>query len=743
MILTKDNFSPNNIKILSIDFETRQIREDGNNITRSQIFAAGFCSNTGFKEAIHLEHTIFNNDEVKFIRYIVYKIQSFQGVITGWYLANSDLVILDEVCKCIGVVSPVGFYEVPGITSQEHRDEDDDTDNEDDNESLGSDIEDTAIKSYPYLKDKKVIDMYKVFHHNFIKNSIYPFRYRDLQLNTVATGMLEGYGKYVSESTGIKINGENVLQFPIEEQKRYVLRDAELVIKLIERNDYEIFNILKCIADIAGLEFKQGCHAGVGKAWESIIYRMIQNGECQRSTIIGPKKRKYSGALVLEPEPQSYTTPIEIFDVKGLYPTVMILHNLSFETVCCDCCKDDANARVPQSIMDTINNSLRNKIRSQTLYEKEKRKERYWICIKNKGAIPKVLLKFKEQREYYHQKGNEPMSQALKVMMNSIYGLFGSAGIFEFQDYRVAELVTAFARLKLLEMKQLANDQFQMNIIYGDTDSIFVSGTSKAEHSYNLQVGAFIAACKENLGVDVDHQNTFVKSILISKKHYIGIQADGKVIIKGMEGKKRDRPSFFNQVFRQLIDDYKNNDKAGLIFNVLKAFKQLEEAEVDPSLLAYSVILNKDPANYRSYTPQHKIGKPLNKEPGSLIKYYKAGHQEDGYKGYSTNYRDLDIDIYKVELWKLIKEVLRLLDYDIKKLEDQIFPTIIEEDDIYDATLSNTIHNSRTSKKNGAIDNDRKEKKNTQRNEPLDKYRSSGSDSWKYHICNNISIAFI
>ena len=99
-------------------------------------------------------------------------------------------------------------------------------------------------------------------------------------------------------------------------------------------------------------------------------------------------------------------------------------------------------------------------------------------------------------------------------------------------------------------------------------------------------------------------------------------------------------------------------------------------------------------------------------------------YQEDGYKGYSTNYQDLDVDIHKVELWKLIKEVLRLLDYDIKKLEDQIFPTIIEEDDNYGATLSNTIDNSKTSKKNGAIDNDRKEKKNTQRNESLDKYRS-------------------
>jgi DNA polymerase elongation subunit (family B) len=73
-----------------------------------------------------------------------------------------------------------------------------------------------------------------------------------------------------------------------------------------------------------------------------------------KTVYIGQVKRRYSGGLVLEPEPKSYITQIEIFDVKRLYPTVMILHNLSFETVCCDCCKDNADARVSQSIMNTI-----------------------------------------------------------------------------------------------------------------------------------------------------------------------------------------------------------------------------------------------------------------------------------------------------------------------------------------------------------------------------------------------------
>jgi hypothetical protein len=133
--------------------------------------------------------------------------------------------------------------------------------------------------------------MYKIFHHGFIKNSVYPLKYRDLQLDTVSTGML-GYAKYISESTGIKITGENVTKFPPDEQKKYVLRDAELVIRLIERNNYEIFNILRCIAEISGLDFRLVCHAGVGKAWESIIYKMIQTGQCGRPVITNRLKKR-------------------------------------------------------------------------------------------------------------------------------------------------------------------------------------------------------------------------------------------------------------------------------------------------------------------------------------------------------------------------------------------------------------------------------------------------------------------
>ena len=81
----------------------------------------------------------------------------------------------------------------------------------------------------------------------------------------------------------------------------------------------------------------------------------------------------------------------------------------------------------------------------------------------------------------------------------------GSKGIFAFQDYRVAELVTVFAWIDLLEMKQLAKDQFKMDILYGDTDSILVACIN-VEQDYSAD--AFTITCKRNLGVDVNHENT-------------------------------------------------------------------------------------------------------------------------------------------------------------------------------------------------------------------------------------------
>jgi hypothetical protein len=60
----------------------------------------------------------------------------------------------------------------------------------------------------------------------------------------------------------------------------------------------------------------------------------------------------------------------------------------------------------------------------------------------------------------------------------------------------------------------------------------------------------------------------------------------------------------------------------------------------------------------------------MNKEAGSLIQYYETGQEEDGYKGYSTNYQDLNVDVYKES--RVIKSENILWDIGIEEAKTSV-----------------------------------------------------------------------
>ncbi|MGA8842566.1 MAG: DNA polymerase domain-containing protein, partial [Nitrososphaeraceae archaeon] len=78
------------------------------------------------------------------------------------------------------------------------------------------------------------------------------------------------------------------------------------------------------------------CHTGISTWWKKIIQDKITIGDCRvyHSRI---KKRKYFGGYVVEPKVGYYDKQaVYVLDVKSLYPSIMISHNISFETVNCE-----------------------------------------------------------------------------------------------------------------------------------------------------------------------------------------------------------------------------------------------------------------------------------------------------------------------------------------------------------------------------------------------------------------------
>ena len=198
---------------------------------------------------------------------------------------------------------------------------------------------------------------------------------------------------------------------------------------------------MNAISIITKVPLDRVCNNGLSSLWTKVINDKINNGECRLPTLSWEerKKQKFKGGHVLDAKIGYYDFEnnriVYVFDVKSLYPTMIIIYNISFETINCSCCKDNPEARVPKEIIDLIINN------GEKVQEQIKRKE-YWICVKYRGIIPRLLEQYRNERFRQKELGNDSMQLGLKILINGCYGLFGTE-FFEFTDYRVAELTTA------------------------------------------------------------------------------------------------------------------------------------------------------------------------------------------------------------------------------------------------------------------------------------------------------------
>ena len=276
-----------------------------------------------------------------------------------------------------------------------------------------------------------------------------------------------------------------------------------------------------------------------------------------------------------------------------------------------------------------------------------------------------------EKRIKYKENGLEVESQAIKAIINSGYGVFGHP-FFKYYDPRVAELVTAFGRHTLMAMKDIAGS-LGFNILYGDTDSLFVNNVKSLEDAKKL-----ISKCRSELGIDVGHEKTFSKLILIGKKHYVGILSnhDKEPIVKGMEGIKSDRPEFIHKAFKQLLNDIKYGNNP--IIKLKEVIEELNTRSVPQELLAISLVLRKNPEEYEHSCKQSRLGAKLGLHRGDTLVYYKsdikrpvndARNKQQGLQivSESDNPNDISYAKYKEMLVNSVKDILEILSYDVEK----------------------------------------------------------------------------
>ena len=178
----------------------------------------------------------------------------------------------------------------------------------------------------------------------------------------------------------------------------------------------------------------------------------------------------YEGATVLEAQKGAYYTPITALDFEGLYPSIMMAHNLCYSSLV----MDPKYENVPGVEYETFEIPVPSKVEGQPPTKR--------LCKFAQGVptlLPSILLELKQFRKQA-KKDMAVSTGALKAMyngkqlaykisMNSVYGFTGaSKGMLPCVN--IASTVTTKGRSMIDETKEYVEKNFPgAKVRYGDS----------------------------------------------------------------------------------------------------------------------------------------------------------------------------------------------------------------------------------------------------------------------------------
>ncbi|EMC0407387.1 DNA polymerase II [Vibrio fluvialis] len=181
---------------------------------------------------------------------------------------------------------------------------------------------------------------------------------------------------------------------------------------------------------------------------------------------------------------------------------------------------------------------------------------------RSRHFLPQMIETLWAARDVAKKNNEKAFSQAIKIIMNSFYGVLGSSGC-RFFDTRLASSITMRGHEIMKQTKQLIEAQ-GYQVIYGDTDSTFVSLGREHSQQDADTIGRALVQHINQWWTDHLQQQYALTSILEleyethyrkflmptirgaetgSKKRYAGLIGEGdkeRMVFKGLESARTD-----------------------------------------------------------------------------------------------------------------------------------------------------------------------------------------------------------
>ncbi|RLI79601.1 DNA polymerase [Archaeoglobales archaeon] len=245
------------------------------------------------------------------------------------------------------------------------------------------------------------------------------------------------------------------------------------------------------------------------------------------------KGESYEGAFVLEPA-RGLHENVVCLDFASMYPSIMISFNISPDTL--TFYGDDCYV-APEV-------GHRFKKRPDGFFKKILK-----MLIGRRREIKSVMKELDYNSQEY--KLLDIKQATLKVLTNSFYGYTGW-NLARWYCKECAEATTAWGRHFIKKSVEIAKNMgFQ--VLYGDTDSIFVKKDVRGVKELKEEVKKLIARLSQELPIQIEIDEFYKTIFFVEKKRYAGYTQDGRIIVKGLEVRRGDWCELAKNVQRNVI----------------------------------------------------------------------------------------------------------------------------------------------------------------------------------------------
>ncbi len=430
----------------------------------------------------------------------------------------------------------------------------------------------------------------------------------------------------------------------------YNIMDCQLVYNILEKT--KIIDLAVERAQLTGLPLDR--ITGSIVAFDSLYIRKAREKRlvCP-TTKFGLKEERITGGYVQSSNPGIYNNVL-ILDFKSLYPSIIKTFNID-----------------PASYLEK---KEKNAIESPNK-----------AYFKNEdGILPEIIEKLHQAREKAKREKRELSSYAIKIIMNSFFGVLASPNC-RFFNLKMANAITHFGQF-IIKLTAKEIEKLGYKVIYLDTDSVFVEtnlGKEKAnslgykiqEHINNFYKDYIKKNYNRTSYLELEFEKQYLSLMipklrgqeLAAKKRYAGLietSSGEQVEITGLEAIRGDWTEAAQEFQKELLKKvFKKQEISSFIKDYVK---KIESGELD-NKLKYRKSIRKSLEEYTKTTPPHvKAARQLERLDTNIIEYYQT---TNGPEPIQKLKHKIDYEHYiEKQIKPIANQILTLLNKDFDSL---------------------------------------------------------------------------